>query len=229
MPHKNLLSQLGFTFKNPILLERAFIHRSYLNETKNQNLESNERLEFLGDAVLELIVSEHLFISLPDQPEGELTNLRSSLVKTDTLASVAKDLNLGSYLKMSKGEEQGGGRSNTGLLANTVEALIGAIYLDQGISAAEMLAKQFILSKLPEIIAKNLHRDFKSTLQEKIQALGQATPTYQLVSEIGPDHQKVFTIEVTIEGKSLGIGKGPSKQKAETMAAKAALENLSQK
>ena len=218
---------LDITFKNQKLLAQAFIHRSYLNEAKQPGLESNERLEFLGDAVLELITSEYLYLQLPDKPEGELTNLRSSLVKTATLSQVALELELGQYLKMSHGEEQGGGRTNLSLLANTVEALIGAIYLDQGISAANHFAAQHIFSRLEQIIAKNLHHDYKSTLQEKIQAQGRATPTYHLVSEIGPDHHKEFTIEVKVDQQSLGIGRGASKQKAESSAAKNALEKLS--
>lgn len=223
---KPLQSTIGITFKNPAFLEQAFIHRSYLNETKQRGLGSNERLEFLGDAVLELVTSRYLYTSLPQKPEGELTNLRSSLVKTETLAAIAKDLNLGKFLQMSRGEEQGGGRSNVSLLANTVESLIGAIYLDQGIDSVDQFAGKYIFPRLSEIVAKNLHHDHKSTLQEIIQAQGQPTPTYHVVSEIGPDHQKLFTVEVKVETKSLGTGTGSSKQKAESAAAKQALDNI---
>ncbi len=230
MPSLSTLeSTLNLTFTDKNLLEQAFNHRSFLNENKGKFLASNERLEFLGDAVLELATSEFLYNELPQKPEGELTSLRSSLVKTETLSSVARQLNLGLFLKMSKGEEQTGGRTNASLLANTVEALIGAIYLDQGFAASCNFAQKYIFIKLPQILRLNLHRDFKSTLQETVQAQGKTTPVYETLSAIGPDHHKVFTIKVVVDGKTLGQGTGPSKQKAEQAAAASALEKIQRK
>ena len=230
MPNfKDLEKSIHISFKNKALLRQAFIHRSYLNENRGKNLESNERLEFLGDAVLELATSKFLFRKLPQQPEGELTSLRSSLVKTSTLATVARDLHLGDYLKMSKGEEQSGGRDNPSLLANTVEALIGAIYLDQGLSSAQIFTRDHLFGRLKKIMELNLHRDFKSTLQEKIQAQGKNTPTYHTIKETGPDHKRKFTIEVRVENTSLGTGTGASKQIAEQNAAQRALDKLEEK
>ncbi len=225
----DLESIIGITFTDKGLLEQAFNHRSFLNENKGKFFSSNERLEFLGDAVLELTTSEFLFHELPQKPEGELTSLRSSLVKTETLASVARELNLGIYLKMSKGEEQTGGRTNASLLANTVEALIGAIYLDQGFTASRHFAQKYIFVKLPQILRLNLYRDFKSTLQETVQAQGKTTPVYETLSAVGPDHHKVFTISAIVDGHTLGQGTGPSKQKAEQAAAAAALEKIQRK
>lgn len=219
----------NFHFNDQALLNQAFTHRSYLNETDQKDLESNERLEFLGDAVLELITSLHLYQSFPKTPEGDLTNFRSALVKTDTLSQVATTLNLGQYLKMSKGEDEGGGRQNPSLLANTVEALIGAIFLDQGIDAATKFISTHILSKLPQIMSLGLHHDYKSTLQEIVQSQGHPTPTYYVLKESGPDHSKHFNIEVRVGDKPLAQGSGHSKQRAEQSAAKAALEKLKAK
>lgn len=220
-----LEKSLDLTFKDKSLLAQAFIHRSYLNEAQGRNLESNERLEFLGDAVLELAVSEFLFRQLPRQPEGELTALRSSLVKTDTLARVAEKLKLGLYLKMSRGEKLGGGKTNKSLLANTTEALLGAIYLDQGMSKATVVVDTFLLPELSTIISLGLHRDFKSTLQEKVQSQGLPTPEYSVLSEVGPDHQKTFVVQVRVGGEIWGEGSGSSKQRAETQAARHALQH----
>lgn len=221
-----LQTSIGISFKNKSLLAQAFIHRSYLNENRGKKLQSNERLEFLGDAVLELATSEFLFQKLTHQPEGELTSLRSSLVKTGTLASTADKLKLGSYLKMSRGEAAGGGKTNETLLANTFEALIGAIYLDQDFTQAEKFLNTYLFPQLKTILENNLHHDFKSTLQEKVQAQGQPTPQYQTVKAIGPDHQKIFTITVLINGKIMGRGQGSSKQRAQQDAAQAALKKL---
>lgn len=223
---KKLQEDLKLTFKDPSLLERAFTHRSYLNEHKQQALKSNERLEFLGDAVLELAVSSYLYRKMPNKPEGELTALRSSLVKTETLHQVAVKLSLGKHLKMSRGELASGGKTNTGLLANTVEAVIGAIYLDRGFEAAETFISTHILPKLKKIISLNLHHDFKSTLQEKVQSQGLPTPIYRTVDETGPDHLRKFNIEVTVNSKPLGTGTGLSKQKAQQQAARDALAKM---
>ncbi|MBI2009955.1 MAG: ribonuclease III [Candidatus Chisholmbacteria bacterium] len=225
----DLEKKLNFSFKDKSLLAQAFIHRSYLNEASRPSLESNERLEFLGDAVLELAVSEFLYLHLPGKPEGELTSLRSSLVKTDTLAQVATKLNLGTYLKMSRGEELGGGKTNKSLLANTTEALLGAIYLDHGLSQVVSVVERYLFPKLSTIINLGLHRDSKSTLQEKVQSQGLPTPEYYVLTEKGPDHQKTFVVEVLVGNKKWGEGKGSSKQRAETQAARDALAMLEKK
>lgn len=210
------------------LLQKAFTHKSYLNES--EALESNERLEFLGDAVLELIVSEHIFKIFKDKPEGELTALRSALVKTTTLAEVSLDLNFGDLLLISKGEEGTGGRKNQSLLADTFEAVVGAIYIDSGYDAASNFIHEHLISVwLDKIIDNSLYKDFKTTLQEKVQAEGKGTPSYKLIRQEGPDHQKIFTLGVIVDNKQLGIGVGSNKQEAEQNAAKQALSKLDSK
>lgn len=210
-------------FKNKSLLKEAFTHRSYLNETR-EKLNSNERLEFLGDAVLELLVSEHLFHRFPNFPEGRLTNLRSAIVRAESLARAARKLNLGEKLLMSKGEEEGGGRKNLSLLANCFEALLGALYLDQGISRVKEFLQATIFIYVPEIIKKRTYQDFKSYLQEKIQEKTKISPIYKVLKEEGPDHQKIFTVGVYVKDKKIGEGRGKSKQEAEQEAAKEGLE-----
>jgi ribonuclease-3 len=207
------------------LYQKAFTHRSYLNES-DSSTESNERLEFLGDAVLELLVSKFLYLNFPDKPEGELTVLRAALVRTTTLAEVAQKLGFGMLLKMSKGEEQTGGRDNTGLLANTFEAVIGAIYLAKGLKTVRIFLQQHLFILLPEIISQNLYKDYKSSFQEKVQSMGIPTPTYQLLSETGPDHSKTFEIALLVNNKQVTTGFGKSKQLAQQEAAKKALEQL---
>ncbi|MBI2590646.1 MAG: ribonuclease III [Candidatus Blackburnbacteria bacterium] len=214
--------KIGITFKNKSYLHKAFVHRSYLNENKQEN-ESNERLEFLGDAVLEFIVSNHLFAHFPKLDEGHLTALRSKLVNTISLAQTARELDLGDALYLSRGEEQSGGRTNTGLLANTVEALLGAIFLDQGVDGAREFVDKFILSKVPETVKESL-KDPKSMLQEFVQARGLPAPGYKVVAETGPDHAKEFAVEVFIDKKSYASGKGNSKKAATQDAAAKALE-----
>jgi len=214
------------TFTQPLLLTTALTHRSSLNEHLSQASESNERLEYLGDAVLELAATKFLFHKFPSEPEGQLTAFRSSLVKTTTLAEVATDLKLGEMLFMSKGEESGGGRLNVGLLANTVEAVIGALYLDQGFEAVEDFLKDHLFPKFDQIYAQKLYKDAKSLLQEEVQAKGLEAPLYQVVAEVGPDHDKIFTVEVVIDGQKKAIGTGKSKQQAQQEAAKKALESL---
>ena len=225
-----LLKKTKIKFKNLAVLDNAFVHRSYLNEHKNEFKESNERLEFLGDAVLELVVTKYLFNKHPEKLEGELTNLRSALVQGKHLAEIAKEINLGEYLYLSKGEELSGGKGKNYILADLLEAFIGAIYLDQGFKVAEEFINNFILSKLDEIIEKNLFTDPKSTLQELVQEKMDYTPTYDVISEKGPDHNKEFESGVYINGKFIVSGKGSSKQKAESNAAQKALQkNLWQK
>lgn len=219
---EELQAKIGITFRNKDFLYRAFIHRSYLNENA-QEKESNERLEFLGDAVLEFVVSENLFSHFTSEDEGHLTTLRSRLVNTTSLAGTAKELGLGELLYLSRGEEGSLGRQNRSLLANTVEALIGAIFLDQGIEAAKKFIEAFIIKKLPEIVKAPL-KDPKSRLQEFVQANGYPAPTYKLIEALGPDHAKEFTVEVLVDRKPYAQGSGPSKQIATQEAAGAALK-----
>lgn len=223
---KELEAKLGFHFKNQQLLKNAFIHRSYLNEENGWKLGSNERLEFLGDACLELSVSEYLYQKYPKEPEGVLTNYRSALVNATSLAQTAKELTLGQFLLLSKGEEDSGGRTSEYLLANCFEALLGAIYLEHGfVKVQEFLAK-YLLPKLTLIVERELYKDAKSSLQEIIQEKLEVTPHYQILNEEGPDHSKNFTVVVLAGKRKLAEGEGPSKQKAETQAAKNALASL---
>lgn len=217
---------LKIHFKNIDLLERVFIHRSYLNENRKENIKHNERLEFLGDAVLELIVTEHLYNNY-NNPEGELTNWRSAIVKGEMLCKVAKKLNMGTLLKLSKGEEKSGGKNRNLLLANAFEALIGAIYLDCGFDKSKEFIEKQIIVELPKIIEDGSFIDAKSRLQEVIQEKKSITPEYKVLSEEGPDHAKEFKIGAYIGNKMIGEGKGSSKRKAEQEAAKQALAKLS--
>lgn len=218
-----LEKKLGVTFKNPSLLQEALTHRSYLNEIK-EPLASNERLEFLGDAVLELCVSHYLFDTYPSYPEGKLTSLRSSIVNTKMLADVAKKLGLGNYLFLSKGEEAGGGRNNSSLLADVFEAVLGAVYLDGGREKVEKILTKFVFLEAANIEKNGLYYDYKSLLQEKAQERYRFTPIYTVIKEEGPDHAKTFYSAVLIDKLKIGEGKGKSKQEAEQAAAKAALE-----
>lgn len=218
---------LRISFKDKNLLQNAFVHRSYLNENPDFALSSNERLEFLGDAVLELVVSQHLFANYPKLSEGALTALRAALVKAESLAGEAKRLGLGNSLFLSKGEETGGGRSNPYLLANTFEALVGAIYLDQGIKAASDFAKKKLLYKTEDILKSGL-KDAKSHFQEIAQEKYSITPAYKALAEWGPDHDKHFRVGVFLDKQKLAEGEGRSKQIAEDAAAKKALEVINQ-
>ena len=223
--YKKLEKKLGLKFKDWHLLRHAFVHRSYLNEHKSSKLESNERLEFLGDAVLELVVTEHLYSNYPN-PEGELTNWRSALVKGKMLAQIAQELDLGEYLYLSHGEERSGGRSKNYLLANTLEAVIGVIYLELGYEKAKNFIEKFLLVHLEDILETGKHIDAKSKLQEMAQEKIGFTPVYQLLHDEGPDHDKIFTMGAYIEERIVGKGKGGSKQSAEQEAAKDALKRL---
>ncbi|MGD9129905.1 MAG: ribonuclease III [Candidatus Woesebacteria bacterium] len=217
-------------FKDKSLLITALTHRSALNEKENSGTtarQSNERLEFLGDAVLELATTRFLFHKFPKEPEGVLTAFRSALVKTTTLAEMASDLKLGEKLFMSKGEEATGGRENESLLADAVEALIGAIYLDQGFEKVEVFLSKKLFPKFAEIKKNKLYKDAKSLLQEEVQAQGQPTPVYKVVKELGPDHDKEFTVDVVVGAKVYGSGIGKSKQLAQQQAARKALEKFS--
>ncbi len=222
--YSELEKKIELKFQDLDLIKKAFIHKSYVNEHRDEELKHNERLEFLGDAVLELASTEHLFIHYPEQDEGKMTAFRSALVKGKHLAEVAKELDLGAYLYLSHGEEKSGGRNKNCILANVLEALIGAIYLDHDYSAAEKFIKKFILKKLDEIIEKGLHIDAKSKFQEVAQEKEETTPHYDLIDANGPDHNKIFTMGAYIGDELIAKGKGTSKQKAEDEAAKNALK-----
>jgi ribonuclease-3 len=213
-------------FKNQQLFRQAFIHRSYLNEAK-EPLESNERLEFLGDSILSFIVSDHLFKTYPDFDEGILTNLRSLVVNTKSLAKTAKKLNFGEHLLLSRGEEDSKGRENESILANTFEAVIGALYFDQGLEAVGEFLHAVLIPNIEEYVKKKVFKDPKSLLQEYVQAKKQNSPLYKVLQEEGPAHAKKFTIGVFVENELLGEGTGKSKQQAEEKAAEQALSQLS--
>jgi len=213
-------------FKNQKLLEQAFIHRSYLNETKEQ-LSSNERLEFLGDSVISFVISKKLFEKYPNFNEGLLTNLRSLLVNTKSLAETAGELELGGHLKLSKGEEESKGRENQSLLADCFEAFVGALFLDQGIDTAYNFVSEVLIPKTDLYVAKKSFKDPKSLLQELAQGQKKGSPLYKVVNELGPAHARMFRVAVYVGASFVGEGKGRSKREAEEDAAKQALENIS--
>lgn len=213
------------TLKDKKLLEEALTHRSYLNEVK-EKVPSNERLEFLGDSILSFIVSDYLFSKYPDFNEGKLTNLRSLLVNTKMLAILAKDCDLGSMLKLSKGEEESGGRNNQSLLADTFEAFLGALFLDKGVEEVKKFIYETVIPQADEFIQKNMFKDPKSRLQEHIQSKKQGSLIYKVTKEEGPAHARKFTVGVFVNDNSLGEGTGRSKQEAEEEAAASALEKL---
>lgn len=212
-------------FINQELFSQAFTHRSYLNEVKKQ-IESNERLEFLGDSILSFIISEHLYNTYPNFDEGILTNLRSLVVNTKSLAKEAKKLEFGKYLYLSRGEEESRGRENDSILANTFEAFIGALFLDQGINAVKDFLHQNLIPCIKEFVDKKVFKDPKSLLQENVQAKKQNSPVYKVINEEGPAHAKIFTVGVYVENEKLGEGVGHSKQEAEEHAAEEALEKI---
>jgi len=219
-----LEKKLNLKFKNKDLLIQAFCHRSYLNENPDFYLDNNERLEFLGDAVLELIVTEHLYQKYPKKPEGELTNWRAALVNAKMLFEASKDLDFNDFLLLSRGEAKELGKARQYILANTFEALIGAIYLDQGLDSCKKFIKKNLIKKLPHIIEAGLFRDAKSRFQEKAQEMVGITPVYKVLEEWGPDHAKHFIIGVFLNKELVAKGEGSSKQEAEEEAAKNALE-----
>lgn len=222
---KDFEKKLGVTFSDISLLETALTHRSFLNENKDSGLQHNERLEFLGDAVLELATTDRLFNKYPNAPEGELTAYRAALVNTVSLAGISEELSLNEYIRLSKGEAKDTGRARQFILANAVEAIIGALYLDQGYDAAEKFVATYFYPKLDAIIEKKLWLDAKSAFQEKSQEKVGITPQYSVVSEEGPDHDKTFTVAVLLGGVEVAQGAGLSKQEAEQNAARAGLEN----
>lgn len=219
-----ILKALDLAPKNQELYELAFTHRSYLNESKVQH--SNERLEFLGDSVLSFIISGYLYEKRPHDEEGQLTNLRSFIVKTDSLAKASMTLGLGSFLQLSKGEELSGGRDNPQLMANTFEALLGAIFLDQGLEAAEKFVHKVLLPLFENEIEQGAPRDSKSQLQETAQNLTKTAPKYRILETTGPDHAKRFKVGVFINAEMIGVGEGTNKQQAEEEAAKQGLTKL---
>lgn len=215
---------IGVSFRNKDLLEQSLVHRSYLNENPTYRLGHNERLEFLGDAVLELIVTEALYERFPEKPEGELTSLRAAMVNAKMLAAVAEEQGLNDHLRLSRGEAQDVGRARQFILANVFEALIGAIYLDQGYRAAAAFILRTLLSKLSTVLAEKLYQDPKSRFQEEAQERVGITPTYEVIRESGPDHAKDFVVGVYLEHELVAEGEGPSKQAAQEAAARRALE-----
>ena len=217
-------TKVGIVFADKKLLQQAFIHRSYLNENEGLGLSHNERLEFLGDAVLELVITRHLFDMYPETPEGQLTAYRSALVRTESISDAALQLGMGDYLMLSKGEAKDTGKARSYILANTFEAFIGAVYLDQGYAAAEAFIGAQLYPKVSEIVEKNLWRDAKSYVQEKAQELFSVTPSYQVLGETGPDHDKEFKVAIMFGEKQITAGVGKSKQEAQQNAAAAAIE-----
>ena len=221
---KDLETAIGYQFRNISLLQNALAHSSYANERWHNSLMSNERLEFLGDSILGMLVADHLYRTFPQRPEGELTRMRADMVCERTLAKVAHQIGLGSHLLLGKGEEQGGGRSRDSILADAVESVIAACYLDGGMAAAVSFVQKFILVNVP--VTKLQNTDYKTALQELVQQKKNQVISYKLVGESGPDHDKQFVVELSLNGKVIGTGHGSSKKRAEQDAARAALETL---
>jgi ribonuclease III len=225
--YKSLETVINITFKDQSLLQNVFIHRSYLNEHKGLKLSSNERLEFLGDSVLSLITSVYLFKNYPNLEEGDYTEIKSAIVKMDSLAQAAIKINLNSYLLLSKGEEKGAGRNNNNILADCFEALIAAVFLDHNFEKAYSFVVEFLFKeKLDYLLKNNLYLSAKSKLQELIQGKYKMTPIYKVLEEKGPEHKRIFKVGVYFNNKKLGVGTAPSKKEAEEEAAKEAFANL---
>ena len=221
---KDLEAALGYRFHNITLLQNALTHSSYANEHWHDSLRSNERLEFLGDSILGMVVAEYLYRNFPDRPEGELTRMRADMVCENSLARIAEQVDLGKHLLLGNGEEQGGGRNRPSILADAVESVIAASFLDGGMAAAEGIIRRFVLSNVPVSKLKNL--DYKTSLQELVQQKKNQQLSYQMVGEKGPDHDKEFFVEVSLNGTVVGKGSGSSKKRAEQDAARAAMEAL---
>lgn len=219
-----LEKKLGLNFKNKDLLIQAFCHRSFLNENPDFKLSHNERLEFLGDSVLELVVTEYLYLNYPEKSEGELTNWRAALVNAKMLAKIANEFGFNDFLLLSKGEEKEKGKGRMYILANAFEALIGAIYLDQGYKVCKNFIEKNLIKELPEILEKKLYKDPKSRFQEEAQERVGITPTYKVLEEWGPEHQKHFLVGVFLKDELIAKGQGTSKQEAEEEAAEKALK-----
>ena len=221
---KDLEIALGYRFKNIQLLQNALTHSSYANERWHNSLMSNERLEFLGDSVLGMLVAEYLYHNFPNRPEGELTRMRADMVCEQTLAAAANRIGLGKHLLLGHGEEQGGGRNRNSILADAMESVIAASFLDGGMAAALKIVQQFILVEVP--VTKLHNADYKTKLQELIQQKKNQTLSYRLAGQSGPDHDKQFDVEVSLNGQVVGFGSGSSKKRAEQMAARSAIEKL---
>ena len=221
---KDLEEAIGYHFHNISLLQNALTHSSYANERWHNSLLSNERLEFLGDSILGMLVAEYLFRSFPNRPEGELTRMRADMVCEKTLAAVANSIHLGDHLLLGHGEEQGGGRSRDSILADAVESVIAACFLDGGMEASLQFIRRFILVEVP--VTKLHNTDYKTQLQELVQQKRNQLLTYSLAKETGPDHDKKFEVEVSLNGNVVGKGIGSSKKRAEQDAARAAVEHL---
>ena len=223
---ESLEKKLGYTFRNKTLLSEALNHSSYANEHRSQGMESNERLEFLGDSVLGFVTAEFLFLRHPDLPEGDLTRIRAALVCEESLHEVAQSLGLGDHLKLGRGEEAGGGRTRPSILADATEAVFAAVYLDGGIEAASALIHRVLLDCQREELVEEKRKDYKTALQELVQRQPDQELVYRMAGESGPDHNKTFLAEVLLNGAVVGAGEGHSKKEAEQSAARAALEKL---
>ena len=221
---KDLEAAIGYKFKNITLLQNALTHSSYANEQWHDSLKSNERLEFMGDSILGLVVAEHLYRTQPNRPEGDLTRMRADMVCERSLAEIAKKLDLGSHLLLGKGEELSGGRNRPSILADAVESVIAACFLDGGMAPAEDFIQKFVLCNVPVSAMKNT--DYKTALQELVQQKKNQQLTYRLVGESGPDHDKQFLVELSLNETVVGKGVGTSKKRAEQDAARVALETL---
>ena len=223
---KEIEDIIEYTFKNKLLLIQAFKHRSFLTLNNEESVNSNERLEFLGDAVLDLIVTEHLYNVFPKEKEGDLSKKKSVLVSRQVLGSITESLNLGKYLLINKGEEKTGGRTRLSNLANLFEAILGAIYLDSGLRNACIFIEKFLFVNREEVLARTKYFNYKSSLLEYSQAQGWGIPSYQIINESGPDHDKYFEVLVTADNHWKATGKGRSKKKAEQIAAKNVLQKI---
>lgn len=221
---ENFEKTINVLFKDKGLLKQAFTHRSYINENGASVFSHNERLEFLGDAVLELVVTDFLYKKYPNYTEGELTSLRSALVNAVIISEIAGDIGMNEYLLLSKGEAKDNGKARQYILANTYEALVGAIYIDQGYDAVDRFVNENLLRKTEEIVSKKLWRDAKSLIQEKAQEFLSKTPLYKVLRQSGPDHDKHFTVGIYFGTEKIAEGKGKSKQEAEQKSAEAALK-----
>ena len=225
---KQFEKKLGYRFKNKELLKKALTHKSFANENKWPSTEHNERFEFLGDAVLELVISHLLMERFPDSSEGKLSKIRASIVNEKTLATVAQDLAIGQYLYFGKGEEVGGGRTKSSILSDGVEAVFGAIYLDRGFKKTFKVLSKIAENIFSQMDGEDFYKDYKTHLQETAQLRFKAIPRYKLVNEVGPDHDKEFEINILLNNEIFGVGKGKSKKEAEQNAAKQALEKIAE-
>jgi len=224
----DLQDTLNIVFKDPALLKQALVHRSYLHENPDFDLPSNERMEFLGDSLLSFVIAEKLYDDFPNLSEGGMTKLRAALVRTETLARLARSIGLGNYVFLGRGEEASGGRTKQSILAGVFEAVIGAILIDHGFNACRDFIHGLFIDEMGKAADERLIADYKSQLQEITQARHHIAPIYRTINEDGPEHAKEFTVEVIVDGRMIAIGRGKSKQQAETEAARTALESMEQ-